>query len=124
VGVRGSKSVLLTLTNRNNNDEIMIKIPDRTRNSVVSGLNKLEAKLGTQKFSEIFRIIIFDNGIEFRDINGIENSCLQSNTKRTRIFFAHPYRSNERAINENGNRLARKYFGKGSNFDKVSDKQI
>jgi IS30 family transposase len=115
---------LFTLTNRCTNDEIVLKIPDRSKKSVVQALDKLERLLGTEKFRDVFAYIIFDNGIEFRGVNGIENSCLNANVKRTKIYFAHPYRSWERAINENGNRIIRKYLPKGKTFDGVSDKDI
>jgi IS30 family transposase len=77
-----------------------------------------------KKFNDIFTYIIFDNGIEFRDVDGIENSCCEFNIKRTKIFFASPYRSNDRAINENNNRMVRKFFGKRTNFDNATEKNI
>ncbi|MCU7888228.1 MAG: IS30 family transposase, partial [Candidatus Thiodiazotropha sp. (ex Lucinoma aequizonata)] len=40
------------------------------------------------------------------------------------IYFAHPYCSWERGINENINGLIRQYFPKGTDFNKVSDEQI
>jgi IS30 family transposase len=102
----------------------MLKIPDRTKSSVVNALNRLERLLGTDKFNDIFTYIIFDNGVEFRDVNGIENSNLIMNIKRTKVYFARPYCSTDRAINENNNRMIRKFFGKKTNFNLVSDKQI
>jgi IS30 family transposase len=87
--------VLLTLTNRKNNDEVIMKLPNRTKPSIVTALNTLEKLLGAEKFNDIFTYIIFDNGIEFRDVDGIENSCCEFNIKRTKIFFARPYKSND-----------------------------
>ncbi|MCU7914076.1 MAG: IS30 family transposase, partial [Candidatus Thiodiazotropha sp. (ex Lucinoma aequizonata)] len=40
------------------------------------------------------------------------------------IYFAHPYCSWERGINENSNGLIRQYFPKRTDFNKVSDEQI
>lgn len=40
------------------------------------------------------------------------------------VYFAHPYASWERAINENTNRLIRQYFPKGTDFTKVTDEQV
>jgi IS30 family transposase len=41
--------VLLTLTNRKNNDEVIMKLPNRTKPSVVTALNTLEKLLGAEK---------------------------------------------------------------------------
>ena len=39
-------------------------------------------------------------------------------------YFAHPYRSWERGLNENHNGLIRQYLPKGMALDKVSDEDI
>ncbi len=40
------------------------------------------------------------------------------------IYFAHPYSSNERAINENTNGLIRQYFPKGTDFTTITNEQL
>jgi len=37
-----------------------------------------------------------------------------------RFYFAHPYSSWERGTNENTNGLLRRFFSKGTDFDKVT----
>lgn len=41
-----------------------------------------------------------------------------------RFYFAHPYSSWERGLNENTNGLVRQYFPKKSDFSKITDRQI
>ncbi|MGI9104835.1 MAG: IS30 family transposase, partial [Pyrinomonadaceae bacterium] len=40
------------------------------------------------------------------------------------FYFAHPYHSWERGLNENTNGLVRQYFPKKSEFSKITDRQI
>ena len=40
------------------------------------------------------------------------------------IYFAHPYSSWERGLNENTNGLIRQYFTKGSRFEDITDKDV
>lgn len=40
------------------------------------------------------------------------------------VYFAHPYSSWERGLNENTNGLIRQYFPKGSCFEAITDEQV
>ena len=47
-------------------------------------------------------------------------------TKKTgmTVYFAHPYSCWERGTNENTNGLIRRFFPKGKDFNKVSEKEL
>lgn len=62
--------------------------------------------------------LTFDNGKEFSEHDFIAR-CLQA-----KVYFAHPYCSWERGLNENHNGLLRQYFPKKTNFLKVSQVQV
>ncbi len=64
------------------------------------------------------KTITFDNGLEFAHHKKIGEGL------EADIYFAHPYASWERGINENTNGLIRQYFPKGTDFKLVTDKQI
>ncbi len=122
-GKRGEeKSCLLVLTERLTRKEVVRKMPDGTAESVVKTLDVLERKLG-KKFREIFRTITVDNGSEFSDHEGIEQS-VYGDGNRTTLYFCHPYSSFERGSNENQNKMIRRHYPKGSEFDSVPPKDI
>lgn len=118
------KACLLVLSERMLRLERIIKIPDRSQASVVSALNRLERTMGFDKFVETFKTITCDNGVEFLDYDGIENSCRRKNKKRTTVYYCHPFCSGERGTNENINRMIRRCIPKGASIQAVSDKKI
>lgn len=122
IGERKKGACLFTLTERRTREEIIIKIQDKTAASVIKALNRLERKFG-KRFKTKFLSITFDNGSEFRSWELLENSII-TKSKRTEIFYAHPYRSCERGSNENANRLIRRWIPKGTSIDKLSHKFI
>lgn len=40
------------------------------------------------------------------------------------MYYCHPYCSSERGSNEKQNQMIRRKFPKGTNFDKVSQKEV
>jgi len=59
-----------------------------------------------------------DNGKEFAFHELIAKAL------NAKFYFAHPYSSWERGLNENTNGLIRQYFPKKSNFKTIAQKQI
>lgn len=123
VGKRGTKEVLLVLTERKELDEKMFKIKSKSQECVVKELDKLERKLGTELFRKTFKSITCDNGCENLDFEGIERSCL-TDGKRTKVYYAHPYSAWERGSNENANKLIRRFIPKGADIGKFSLRKI
>jgi IS30 family transposase len=66
----------------------------------------------------ITHTVTLDNGKEFSGHEDIAKSL------STNIYFAHPYSSWERGLNENTNGLIRQYIKKGSSFDGITAKRI
>jgi len=62
--------------------------------------------------------ITVDNGKEFCDHQLIAAGL------QARIYFAHPYASWERGLNENTNGLVRQYFPKKYQFARITDKDV
>lgn len=118
VGRKKSKRALLVLTERLTRKEIVVRIPDKTAASVVKSLDRLERKYGDD-FSKVFKSITVDNGSEFSDCEGMERS-IRTGGQRTKMYYCHPYSSYERGSNENQNGIVRRWFPKGTSFDRVT----
>lgn len=57
------------------------------------------------------------------DADGIEKSRYTKGN-RTTLYYCHPYSAWERGTNENINRMIRRFFPKGIDFDTVTTKQV
>lgn len=110
----GRRQALLTLTERAFRFEIVIRLDRKDAASVVRAVDKIEKYLGPDDFKRIFRSITVDNGCEFSDVYGLEHS--RNGSKRTDVYYCHPYCSSERGTNERHNRLLRRFFPKGTSL--------
>lgn len=122
VGKQGTKKILLVLTERKTRLEIIRLLKDKTAKSVVEAIDSIEEEMGSAVFRKVFKTITVDNGCEFSDYKGIENS--NNNQPRTTLYFCHPYSSYERGSNENQNRLIRRHYPKGFDFSNASSTNI
>lgn len=118
-----SKKTLLVLTERKSRLPIIELMPDRTAESVITALDRIERRFGSRRFRSIFRTITVDNGSEFADVEMLERSALTKG-KRTKVYYCHPYSSYERGSNENENKMIRRHFPKGTDFGKVTAAEI
>ena len=59
-----------------------------------------------------------DNGKEFAGHERLSEQL------ETNVYFAHPYASWERGLNENTNGLIRQYFAKGSSFEAITSEEV
>ncbi len=71
----------------------------------------------TQVRQKVFTITAY-NGKEFASHEDIAKAL------GAKFYFAHPYRSWERALNENTNGLIRQFFPKGYDFKKITKIEI
>ena len=125
-GALGTKTSLLTLTERKTLEEIIIKLEQATQEEVQKAIDGLEKKYGA-KFKIKFKTITFDNGGEFLNWESLEVSILEQDKRRITTYFAHAYSAWERGSNENANRIIRRFVPKGediANFDHREIKRI
>lgn len=100
--------------------------------SRVLGFNAREIGRKTERdarriFKGGVRSITYDQGVEFTDRENTE-AMIQATTKdkriKAKIYFADPYRSQQRGRNENLNGLVRDFLPKGTDFKKITTRQL
>lgn len=123
VGKKRTKARLLVLTERVTRREIIIRIKNGKAETIVQALDRLERFYGAA-FREIFKSITVDNGSEFSDADGIARSAINPNEARTTVYYCHAYCSCERGTNENINRMIRRKFPKGTDFETVTEADV
>lgn len=123
VGVRmGRHNTLITIVNKVSQFTFIKRSENKTAKATVSVLDELEEEI--PNIEKIMETILFDNGIEFSDFEGMMKSVKDRRRKRFKIYFAHPYASYERGSNENKNRLVRRDFKKGQLVEGLTDEGI
>ena len=105
--------MLVTLAERVSKKTLIAHVPTKHAEVVKAAIIKL---LEPEK--EHLHTLTFDNGKEFAYHAQIKETLGADN------YFAHPYHSWERGLNENHNGLIRQYFPKGMALDKVTDDDI
>ncbi len=66
----------------------------------------------------LLRTITLDNGKEFAEHHRLTDNL------GTDVYFAQPYASWQRGLNENTNGLLRQFFPKGTDFARISRRQV
>lgn len=110
-----------------NNDSALGTLVERTtRMTFLVQLKDKDATAVRKAFAQEFRrlpkalkrSLTYDHGQEMA-----EHKLFTKNT-RIKVYFAHPHSPWERGTNENTNDLIRQFFPKGTDFSKVSIKNI
>ena len=121
VGPQGSKPCLLTLTDRTTREEIIIRLPNKKAQTVRRAFNRLERN--TPNFREKFKTITTDNGSEFLEYEKLKKSVVDKGD-RFQIYYCHSYSAWEKGTNENQNKMARRWFPKGTDFSTVTKEDV
>lgn len=108
------KTALGTLVERTTRYTILVPLKRKDAQSVRRALSREFKKLP----KEIARTLTYDQGKEMSDHKKFTIST------GIVVYFAHPGSPWERGTNENTNGLIRQYFPKGTEFDKVTTKEI
>jgi len=123
IGKQKTRKRLLVMTERKTRQEIIFLLENGKTESVVNALDELERRCGSRYFRSVFQTITVDNGVEFSDHVGIQQSCIDQGP-RTHLYYCHPYCSSERGSNENQNRLIRRWLPKGTDFTHLTKTEV
>jgi IS30 family transposase len=110
---KGHKQALVSLTERKSRLTLLSKVKQKSADLVARSVQNLLEPIASKVFT-----LTSDNGKEFARHQEI-STALQAN-----FYFAHPYSSWERGLNENTNGLIRQYFPKKHNFTTITEKAI
>ena len=107
------QGALVTLVERKSLYTVMQAVIHRTADAVREAVTEM-----LTPFIDLVHTITYDNGREFADHEGMASDL------EAEIYFAHPYSSWERGVNENTNGLIRQYFPKSRNLTTVTNEEI
>jgi IS30 family transposase len=111
---KGHKSGLITIVDRRSKLVLIMKIDSFRSQHVAERI-----ALMLQKYRHKLHTMTFDNGLEFA-----LHTELKNRFKGLKTYFAEPYKSWQRGLNEHTNGLIRDYFPKGTDFSTISDRDI
>ncbi len=110
---KNRKSALLTLVERKTLYTVIVRLTGKRADLLAEAMVNVMKPMKSR-----FHTLTLDNGLEFAHHEQIAKQL------KAAIYFAHPYASWERGINENTNGLIRQYFPKGTDFNQVTDDDI
>lgn len=114
-----------TIIGKNHQQAIVSLTERKSRLTLIKKVERKTAQVVSQAvidllvpFSTKVHTITADNGREFAHHVTIAQSL------DARFYFAHPYASWERGLNENTNGLIRQYFPKKHDFSTITDEEV
>lgn len=110
---KGHQQAIVSLTERKSRFSLIQKVSRKTAQCVSDAIIHL-----LSPFSEYVLTMTSDNGKEFADHKHIADKL------GAEFYFAHPYASWERGLNENTNGLIRQYFPKNRDFKTITQQEI
>lgn len=110
IGSHTRGAVIASMVERKSRYTVLAKSKNKTTTAVTKSINRRMLPI-----ADLVQTITLDNGKEF-SLHEIMAAVLDAD-----VYFAKPYHSWERGLNENTNGLVRQYFPKKSSFDNISE---
>ena len=116
-----NESCILTLLFRNSNFLMIFKLEHKTMECVDEAFDYIKDTIGLELFSQLFQVILTDNGSEFFDPDYIEYNGLLPKSK---LFYCDPRQSQQKGKIEVTHEYIRRYLPKGSSFNDITQEQL
>ena len=110
---KGHSGALVTIVERKTKFTLSAQVNSKSAKDVTAATIRL-----LKPYKDLVHTITADNGKEFSGHEEISKSL------DTEVYFAHPYSSWERGLNENTNGLIRQYFPKSTDFKTVKQHEV
>jgi len=110
---KNHRQAIVTIVERVSKFSVMKKVEKKTADAVALATIEL-----LRPYRDRVLTITADRGKEFAHHSKVARA-LQCD-----YYFAHPYSSWERGLNENTNGLLRQFFPKGSRFEEITERQM
>ena len=110
IGSHTGGAVIASMVERKSRFTVLAKAKNKTTIAVIKSINKRMLPI-----ADLVHTITLDNGREF-SLHELMAELLNAD-----VYFAKPYHSWERGLNENTNGLVRQYFPKKIPFDNITD---
>jgi len=110
---KNHKGAILSHVDRKSKYTKLAKLPDKRAKNVTRACRRL-----LKNMKKFIKTITYDNGKEFAQHQEIAQLL------QCEVYFATPYHSWERGLNEHTNGLVRQYFPKGTDFTKLTRADI
>ena len=121
-GKRGDKKCLLTIHADTLHFQMYILLGNKTPFKVNQAFKEIIKKLGKDRFSKVFSVLLSDNGSEFDDLIDIETD--EDGVLICRVFYTRSYRSSDKAECERNHELFRYIRKKGKTLDSLDEEDI
>ena len=113
IGSHTRGAVIASMVERKSRYTVLAKSKNKTTAAVIKSINHRMLPI-----ADLVHTITLDNGKEF-SLHEILASVLDAD-----VYFAKPYHSWERGLNENTNGLVRQYFPKKNSFDNITEHDL
>ena len=114
-----------TIIGKNQSGAILSYVDRKSKMVILEKLIKKKSKIVAEKTVKRFKkiknkclTITYDNGSEFSKHTEISSAI------KAKCYFATPYHSWERGLNEHTNGLVRQYFPKGMDLTTIADEEL
>ncbi len=113
IGSHDGGAVIASMVERKSRFTVLVKSKNKTTTEVTERINQHMLPI-----ADLVHTVTLDNGKEF------SSHEIMATMLDAKIYFAKPYHSWERGLNENTNGLVRQYFPKKIPFDNITNHEL